>query len=72
MNKAMRLHILTFIAVLLVGPATVQGADTVSPPKPVKKLIEYGWDVPYPGQLRRDIRAMEKKPFDGIIFRLQE
>jgi hypothetical protein len=35
-----------------------------------KKLIEYGWDVPTPAQMRDELAAMEKRPFDGLIFRL--
>jgi len=35
-----------------------------------KKLIEYGWDVPNPAYIRANIREMEKRPFDGLIFRL--
>jgi hypothetical protein len=35
-----------------------------------KKLIEYGWDVPTPIQMRDELAAMEKRPFDGLIFRL--
>ena len=35
-----------------------------------KKLIEYGWDVPNPAFVADNIRAMEKRPFDGIIMRL--
>ena len=34
-----------------------------------KKIIEYGWDVPYPEFVRDNIREMEKRPFEGIIFR---
>jgi hypothetical protein len=30
--------------------------------------VEYGWDVPYPGFVEQNIREMEKRPFDGIIF----
>ena len=37
---------------------------------PTKKLIEYGWDVPTPAQMRDELAAMEKRPFDGLIFRL--
>ncbi|MDH7504162.1 MAG: hypothetical protein QHJ82_15805 [Verrucomicrobiota bacterium] len=33
-------------------------------------LIEYGWDVPTPAQMRQQLTAMEKRPFDGLIFRL--
>lgn len=35
-----------------------------------KKLIEYGWDVPTPAQMREELSAMEQRPFDGLIFRL--
>ncbi|HEY3857253.1 MAG TPA: hypothetical protein VGO67_22955 [Verrucomicrobiae bacterium] len=35
---------------------------------PAKKLIEYGWDVPTPAQMETNLAAMEKRPFDGIIF----
>ncbi|HOD50595.1 MAG TPA: sugar-binding protein [Candidatus Hydrogenedentes bacterium] len=35
-----------------------------------KKLIEYGWDVPTAEQVRKNIDKMEKRPFDGVIFRL--
>jgi hypothetical protein len=44
------------------------GAATTTPPG--KKLIEYGWDVPTPAQMRDELAAMEKRPFDGLIFRL--
>lgn len=35
-----------------------------------KKLIEYGWDVPTPKEMRDNLTAMEKRPFDGIIYKL--
>jgi hypothetical protein len=35
-----------------------------------KKLIEYGWDVPTPVQMREELAVMERRPFEGIIFRL--
>jgi hypothetical protein len=35
-----------------------------------KKLIEYGWDVPTPAQMQAELASMEKKPFEGLIFRL--
>jgi hypothetical protein len=34
-----------------------------------KKIVEYGWDVPYPDFVRDNVREMEKRPFEGIIFR---
>jgi len=37
-----------------------------------KKLIEYGWDVPFPDYLRHNERRMEKRPFDGVIFKLHD
>lgn len=35
-----------------------------------KKLIEYGWDVPNPAQLQAGQKAMEQRPFEGVIYRL--
>jgi len=39
--------------------------------RPRKKLIEYGWDVPYTDFVRRNIGRMEKFPFDGIVLRFK-
>lgn len=60
------------IAALLVGAilAASSFADPAPPTLLGKKLIEYGWDVPTPAQLHDGLAAMEKRPFDGIIFRL--
>jgi len=57
---------------LLVFGLVVLGASAVCAQVPLtqKKLIEYGWDVPTPAQMREMLPAMEKRPFDGIIFRL--
>ncbi len=50
-------------------------AHAAEPPKTVKildkKVIEYGWDVPFPSFIREHIREMEKRPFDGLIFKLK-
>src|SRR5689334_12973278 len=35
-----------------------------------KKLIEYGWDSQTPAFIVEHLREMEKRPFDGLIFRL--
>ena len=35
-----------------------------------KKLIKYGWDVPWPAYLVEHVREMEKQPFDGIMIQL--
>jgi len=39
---------------------------------PQKKLLEYGWDVPYPDYVKDNIKAMEEKPFDGLVFRIRD
>lgn len=44
--------------------------ELVKPNLPAKKLLEYGWDVPDPEYIRDHIREMEKRPFDGVVFRL--
>ena len=36
-----------------------------------KKLIEYGWDVPFSDYIAEHIRDMEQRPFDGLIFQLR-
>src|SRR6185503_15972287 len=48
---------------------TVSDKPFLSSPWP-KKLIEYGWDTQTPAFIAENIREMEKRPFDGIIFRL--
>ena len=35
-----------------------------------KKLIEYGWDAPTPDFFRKHIKQMERRPFDGVIVKL--
>jgi hypothetical protein len=37
-----------------------------------RKLIEYGWDTPSAKYVRENIREMEKRPFDGVIFHLSK
>ena len=46
--------------------------DLIAQQRPRKKIVEYGWDVPYPDFVRDNIREMEKRPFDGIIFRTKD
>jgi len=43
--------------------------QSVGQPRPRKKVVEYGWDVPYPDFVEQNIQEMEKRPFEGIIFR---
>ncbi len=37
-----------------------------------KKIVEYGWDVPTAAYVCDHIREMEQKPFDGLIFKLEQ
>lgn len=56
-----------FMAVIVMN-----GIATAQYERPRKKLIEYGWDVPYTDFVRQNIRQMEKRDFfDGIVFRLR-
>jgi hypothetical protein len=48
-----------------ISPAGLEGIPAV-------KLIEYGWDSPRPDFVRTHIREMERRPFDGVIMRLDE
>src|SRR5437762_11870289 len=69
-------RLLTFVALLLATPAAVAGetAQSSAPPPPSspwqKKLNEYGWDSQTPAFIAEHILEMEKRPFDGLIFRL--
>ena len=36
-----------------------------------KKLVEYGWDVPFTDFVRDHIRELEQRPFDGLLFKLR-
>ena len=55
-----------------IGLVFLSTAQTVkfTPFDNEKKLIEYGWDSPNIGFVKKSISEMEKKPFDGIIFKL--
>jgi hypothetical protein len=63
--------LLTLLPGLLLAPsgARADGESTFSKTTG-KKLIEYGWDVPAPEYVRDHIQDMEKRPFEGVIFRL--
>ena len=61
---------LSFGGVLLWAALLGSAAWSAAQPLPLgKKLIEYGWDVPTPTQMRAELASMEKRPFDGLIFR---
>jgi hypothetical protein len=36
-----------------------------------KKVIEYGWDAPYPSYVAQHQEAVESQPFDGVMLRVQ-
>jgi hypothetical protein len=59
-----------FLATVLAAVAFFIACPWAKAEPPRKKLIEYGWDVPTPAQMNEQLADMEKRPFDGIIFRL--
>jgi hypothetical protein len=58
------------LALLALG--LLASAAMAQVPLAEKKLIEYGWDVPTPAQMRDMLAGMETRPFDGLIFRLDK
>jgi hypothetical protein len=62
-----------FVLIRLTAVAEEAGLGPATPPLSApwqKKLIEYGWDSQTPAFIAEHIRDMEKRPFDGLIFRL--
>src|SRR5664279_1149895 len=62
-----------FVFICLTAAAEEAGLGPATPPLSAswqKKLIEYGWDSQTPAFIAEHIRDMEKRPFDGLIFRL--
>ena len=37
-----------------------------------KKLIQYGWDSPDTAYLRKNLKRMERSPFDGIMLTVRQ
>lgn len=67
---------LTFVAITVwicafAGAQEAAAAAGHAPLPLDKKLIEYGWDVPFPDFIRDNIATMERRPFDGLIFKLR-
>jgi hypothetical protein len=62
--------IILFLCVTLLGISAKY--VSTQPEKQSKKLIEYGWDVPVPSFVRKNIQQMEKTPFEGIVIQPQE
>ena len=63
-------ELIQVVSVGLVLLVAITVASAQAPP--AKKLLEYGWDVPYPDQVLATVRQMEQRPFDGVIFRLRD
>ena len=63
----LRKRVLLIVLAFTASPLFADGLPAQS--RPEKKIIEYGWDVPYPDFVRDNIREMEKRPFEGLIFR---
>lgn len=57
--------ILVMLLVILNLPLRAVETQSTS-----KKLIEYGWDMPTPDFFRQQIKAMEQRPFDGVVVKL--
>jgi len=55
---------------VLATVAASQASDTDAGTLPRKKLIETGWDMPNPRQIRDNLAEMEKQPFDGVVISL--
>jgi hypothetical protein len=56
----------TALAALLCGLAAPAQPETPRPDG--KKLIEWGWDEPDAKFMREHVGAMERLPFDGLVF----
>ncbi len=61
-------------AILILSALFILGAafPLAAQERPKVKLLEFGWDNPLPEFVRDHIREMEKRPFDGLIFRTKE
>jgi hypothetical protein len=70
MQQAKNQRLWTYVWVLWVVLAMWALRTAAASPGLGKRLIEYGWDVPTPAQMREELTLMEKRPFDGLIFRL--
>lgn len=57
------------LACSLAGAKEPTKPGSMIQPAPKKKLIKFGWDIPNTATLLKNIREMEKAPFDGIRIR---
>jgi len=68
-TKVLAICALVFVAWSAAIAENAAGIPSLSSPWQ-KKLIEYGWDSQTPAFIAEHIHEMEKRPFDGLIFRL--
>src|SRR6266404_1579170 len=64
--RSVRYAVTLSIVLCLFAEASAQSTQ------PTKKLIEFGWDEPDTAFLRKHIAEMEKTPFDGTVFHLNQ
>jgi hypothetical protein len=67
MVRVMRWVIPACVVIGVFGHLLWSLAATVSP---APRLIQFGWNLPTPAQLRTGIQAMEARPFDGVVVML--
>ena len=64
------------LALILLGAGQAQNTPTQTLPTQAlpgnKKLIEYGWDMPTPGQLAANPARLAASPFDGLTIKLTD
>lgn len=60
--KRASMHAIAMFVLTLVNPSAVSSAEP--------KLIQMGWDTPTPTEAAKVIDAMQKVPFDGVVFQL--
>src|SRR5687768_11462191 len=54
------------VVICVLCPAAVAQSESR------KKLIEFGWDEPTTAFMRQHIAEMERTPFDGCVFHLNQ
>jgi hypothetical protein len=65
-NRKLILGCLSMLLVLIIY-LPMRAVETSAT---AKKLIEYGWNAPTPDFFYRNIKEMEKRPFDGVMVKL--
>jgi hypothetical protein len=71
MNLRTVLAVMVAVSLVMAGAWAAPVTTTGTAQSLGKKMIEYGWDVPFTDYVRAHIREMEHRPFDGLIFKLR-